>query len=429
MRTAFLVALLVLGLAARPQGLVAPSGASAEDVPLAMTSVYGEKGRTGPGTGAASGDIPASEETPAEDARQGRPDSDGDWIDAVEGALAGAGFDRFADSAVALGGVNPREALRAIARGELRWDDARVDRLLERLAAALKTALWDALAALAMPVLLGALLRVMLDGRGSGALGLLCRLSCAGLLMARYVRSGDIATDMLRRAGELTDGLTPILASTMALTGADAASTVLSSLSAVCAGLTQRALRDIGLPLCGVAAAVACAANLSERFQLNRLFALLQRVVAALIRLALAAFVAAMAVEGLLASGKDAPLLRAVQRAMRGTLPVIGRQASDAVGGLVESARAIRGAVGVAGMAVILSACAEPVARLAISMLSLRLAEAVLEPVADPGVVRIIAHFAGLERMLLAICAGCALMAVLLIGACLALAPLVAGAV
>ncbi|MBR1821323.1 MAG: hypothetical protein IJ769_06840, partial [Clostridia bacterium] len=70
----------------------------------------------------------------------------------------------------------------------------------------------------------------------------------------------------------------------------------------------------------------------------------------------------------------------------------------------------------------VLGVSAAPVARLAVSTLSLRLASAILEPVADAGVTRIVGGFGDVSRMLLAICAGATLLAVLMLGACLGLA-------
>ena len=155
-----------------------------------------------------------------------------------------------------------------------------------------------------------------------------------------------------------------------------------------------------------VAAVVAASANLSDHFQLNRLFALLGRTVTAIVRLLMAGFAALMAMEGLLTSGQDGAAVRVVGRAPQGALPIVGGQLADSAGALEDSAALLRGAVGVAGMAAVLAACAGPAIRLAVSMAALQLAAAVLEPVADPGVVRLIGHFSRLNRVLLSICSG-----------------------
>ncbi len=338
-------------------------------------------------------------------------------------ALANAGFDDFAALAEALGGLDAAAIMKRAMTGELKFnlDDAR--QMARRFCARVKGAFLETLAALAAPVLAGLALRALLGGyEVGGSVALMCRLACASLLMARYARDGGIAREALSAAARLTEAISPVLAAIMAMTGAAGTTRVLSPSAVLCAEVIRRVLGEIALPLCGVAAVVAASANLSDHFQLNRLFAMLGRAVTALVRLSMAGFAGLMALEGLLAAGQDGVAVRVVGRALQGALPVIGAQLVDSAGVLADSAALLRGSVGIAGMAAVLAACASPAIRLAVSMLSLQIAAAVLEPVADTGVVRLIGHFSQLSRLLLAICAGCALLCVLLVGACLGLA-------
>ena len=339
-----------------------------------------------------------------------------------EQELERAGFGGFAALAKELGGLDAKALLKRALAGELRLDIDDAQRLIRRFCAWVKDAFLEALAALAAPVLAGVALRALLGKNGGSSMALLCRLACASVLMARYARDGQIAAWALDSAAKLTESASPVLASVMAMTGAGGAARILSPSAALCAGVIRRVLGEIALPLCGVAAVVASSANLSDHFQLNRLFALLGRGVAGVVRLSMAAFAGLMALEGLLAPGQDGFAVRVVGRALQGALPIVGGQLADSAGALADSAALLRSAVGVTGMAAVLAACASPAVRLAVSMVALQLAAAVLEPVADPGVVRLIGHFARLGQLLLAICAGCALLCVLLMGGCLGLA-------
>ncbi len=74
-----------------------------------------------------------------------------------------------------------------------------------------------------------------------------------------------------------------------------------------------------------------------------------------------------------------------------------------------------------AGMVAAVGSTLAPILRLVVSTLSLKLAAAVLEPVADAGVAWIIASYGALHKLLLAICVSGTLLAVLLLGACLSL--------
>lgn len=345
-----------------------------------------------------------------------------------ESVLGEAGFDNLEALSSKETGVDAREVLEWALSGDAKWDAERLKRLPGKLWAHVKPALFELIAALAVPVLASVALRSLLGSyEASGTMGLLCRLSCAALLMARFVSDSRLAGDMLTGVAKLIDTATPVLASIMAMAGSMDASAVLSPASTLCVGAIHNVLLEVALPLCGVAAIVATAADLSDRFQLGRLFALFRQGIVAGVRLMIAAFAGLMAVEGLLAAGQDSATSRVIQRAIRRVLPIVGGQLSDSTSALIAGARAVRNAVGVTGLTVVLGACAQPVLKLMASMLSLRLAAAIFEPVADPGIVRTIENFSELSRMLIAICACCAVLYVLLVGACLGMASFGAG--
>ena len=120
--------------------------------------------------------------------------------------------------------------------------------------------------------------------------------------------------------------------------------------------------------------------------------------------------------------GQDAVSVRAIQRALRSMLPIVGGEVSDSAGALLASALSVRNLAGVAGMVAVVGGSLAPILRLAVAALSLNLAAAVLEPVADAGVTRIIASYGELNKLLLAICVSGTLLAVLMLGACLSMA-------
>ena len=339
----------------------------------------------------------------------------------AEGDLfARFGVDALSRQSQALGGVDVRALCESLLTGKLGLDEDWMNDALRRFAASLKRALTDALTLLAAPVLASLALRSLIDG--GGAIGLVCRMGCAALLTERFVRARAVAAAALDASAKLIDAAAPVLATALTLTGSAGKAAILTPSAALCAKLISDVFSDAGLPLCGVVAIVAAAANLSDRFQLNRLLALMKRGLNWAVSLTLGAFVGLMALQGLLASGQDALTARALRRMIQAALPVIGGEVSDSAGALLGSAIAARNAVGVAGMLAVMGVCAAPLARLAVSSLSLRLAAAALEPVADPGVVKIAAGFADAHQLLLAISAGAALMSVLCLGACLALA-------
>lgn len=342
--------------------------------------------------------------------------------DVTEAMLSQVGFDEVEALALELDGFDAREVLEKALSGELPIDADAPKRALRHLAREVKRGLTEALSLLAAPVLATLLLRLAL-GRKDGALALLCRLACAAALMARCAGIAGAAAEALSNAKRVADVLSPVLTAALALAGSSAASAMLTPLSALCAGAIEGLLLRLGVPLCVLAAAIVCAGNLSDSFRLDRLFALAKRCAGWLVGGCVAAFVGLLAVEGRLAAAQDLGAVRAVSQALKSLIPVIGGNVSDAAGMLADSAFAVKNALGVTGLALALASCAAPALRLVVYALSVQLAAAAVEPVADPCIARIASGFGDVAKLLLALCVGGYLMVALMAGACLGGVP------
>lgn len=335
-----------------------------------------------------------------------------------EALLDKTGIGALAEVSRELGGADVRELAQRLLSGELVFDLDSVRDAISGFAGRLRAGLTDALASLAAPVLACLLLRALLDSEErSAAMALVCRLTCAALMMERFIECRGIAVEALSAAAKWIDAATPVMASAMALTGAGRRAAILTPSAALCAKLIADVLAGMGLPLCSAAAAVAASANLSDRFRLNRLFTLMKRGIRWGVGLLSSAFVGLLSLQGLLAAGQDGVSARVVGQVMRAALPIIGGEVSDSSGALLGSALAVRNAVGVAGMLAGAGLCAAPILRITLCALSMKLASAVLEPVADAGMARVVGDFGEVAQLLAALCASGMLLSALCLGA------------
>lgn len=317
-----------------------------------------------------------------------------------------------------VGGIDVLRTVRALMSGELRLDADTVEQWLKSLAHRLTGNLFGLLPGLVPPMVVGLVVRILLGlqrGVENGAL-LLCRLSCVGVLLSAFAVQREAARRLLEVTVRVVNGVSPALIAAATLTGANTAA-ILSPMTALCAGAIENLLAGAGLALCSLAAAVAASANLSMSFRLRRLFRLVKGVTVWAIGLLMAAFTGLMALEGLLGASQDAAALRGARYVLQNVLPIIGGEIASAADGLAGSAVAVRNAVGVTGMLLLLSACARPLAELAATALSMKLAAAILEPAADRCMTDAAAQFGETADMLLAIGAGGAALALLTMGA------------
>lgn len=315
----------------------------------------------------------------------------------------------------ALDGPDVRDIAQMVLSGKLPVSRDLPVQALRRLSESVKRALIPALSALAVPVLVTLALGMVL-GADSGPLTLLCRLATVYSLARLYAAALAVARQGMAVAVRIANTAAPVVAAALALTGRAASAATLTPLSAICADGIENALVTWGLPLSGIAAIVAAGGSLSDRFRLDRLFRLMCRAITWGVGMLIAAFVGLMALQGRLAATRDGASNQAVRQALRGLIPFIGGSVADSSGALLETALAVRNAVGVAGMLVLLATAVGPALQLGAHMLSLKLASALIEPVADPGITRIAAGFGEIARLLLALYAGSVLLVALLVG-------------
>ena len=297
-------------------------------------------------------------------------------------------------------------------------DTGHLRRAASYLARALIEPLLEALSILAGPVLATLCLRALL-GRCDGALALLCRLACAVGLAGCCASAMKLAREAMSLSSRVANVAAPVLAAALSMTGAGMSSALVSPASALCVGIIEDVLIGPGLTLCAFSAVIASGSGLSDRLRLHRLFRLVCRSVVWGLRLMTGLFMALLAVEGRIAAIQDSAASRALRQALRGLIPFIGTSVSDTSGALVETAAALRGTVGVTGMILAASVCARPLVKLIANTLSMKLASAIVEPLADPGISRLTANLADVSGLMVALCAASVLMVLLLCGSCL----------
>lgn len=330
------------------------------------------------------------------------------------------GFERLEAVSKSLGSVDAGSIVGELLAGRLAIDRSACRRLFYRFLLSLRDGLGQTTAALAAPLLVLLVMRLV-AGRGPAGVTLLCRLACACALTGQCVRSASIAGELMRASTAVMDAAVPVLSGAMALTGAEAGAGILTPASALCAYIIEKLFSGLGVPLCGFAAAVAVAGNLSDRFRLKRLFALMKRLLRRGATLLIAGFTAVLAAEGCVSAAQDSISGRVLRQLLRGAVPGIRGGLAGTSDALLASAAIVKNAIGVTGMIVVLGACLRPTMLLASSALSAKITSAMLEPLSDENVVDMTNAFGDLLGLLLGLGTASAILVMLLIGACLAI--------
>ena len=346
--------------------------------------------------------------------------------DGTDALLEQVGFERMERAVGDAAGIDARRLLYRALSGDIAIDAAAIKKSLKALLHALARSFRGMLWTLACPVLASLAIRVLLGERGGTGVLLICRAACAGALMSAFSTQRAEAEKLLRAISEIVDGVAPVLISASALSDS-ASPTMLAPLSAFGAAAIDDVLTGVAMPLCSFAAVVVAAGSLSDDFRLRRLFGLLRGVIAWGIGALMAALTGTMALEGLIGANQGAAANQTLRFAVRNTLPIVGGELSSAVDALAGSLRALKRAIGATGVLMLAHACARPLLSLAASALAVKLAAAVMEPVSDRCMADCAAQFGNIADILLAITAGAAAIALIVIGACFALTGFIYG--
>ena len=283
------------------------------------------------------------------------------------------------------------------------------------------TSLANALPEILAPALIGALASRLWRRKGhSDAVGLLCYLACAIAETRLLAKLFEDLAALSSRVAALEDAAMPLLCGLLTASGATAAASQFTPMTSLAGRVGQEVIARYGVGLSAVAAAAAVSGNMTSRFPMKRLYALAGEVVNWGAGLILTCFLGALSVQGILSSGYDSTSVRAVRYTVDNLFPAIGSEVADSMDAALSSLLLVKNAVGVSGMALLLGLCAEPFLRLLAALLGLRLAAAVIEPLGEERLCELTGQIAGVARMLLVLSTALIVLALLLLGAVLA---------
>ena len=236
-------------------------------------------------------------------------------------------------------------------------------------------------AKLVVVVLLCSLAESVRVGAGEG----LQAVTIAGALaitdMAAMIGLGR---DTLDRMTGLSNLLLPAMAVLTAATGSVTAAAARQGATVLFSQLLITAMDRLLVPLVYAFVAVSCAHAAVGNPGLKKAADLLKGAVTFLLTALLLAFVGYLTASGAIAGSVDAAAVKAAKLAISRAIPVVGGILADASESVLAGAGALRGAVGLAGLLVVLALCLTPFLRLAFQYLVYRGAAALCAMVAQP---------------------------------------------
>ncbi len=234
------------------------------------------------------------------------------------------------------------------------------------------------------------------------------------LIMSNFTEIIKLVKETASNLVGFINVLLPLLLTLMVYTGSITTSTMLEPIILFSINFIGNIIEDILIPVMLVIVVFAIISKISEKIQIEKLSKFLKSSVTWFLGVILTVFVGVVTLEGTLSSSVDGVTAKTAKAAVSSVIPVVGKVLGDVVDSVLGCAVILKNAVGLVGVLVIIGICIMPIIKIATLSIMYSLASAVVQPVADEKIVKLLEEMGGIFKVLLGII--CSLSVMLIVG-------------
>lgn len=234
------------------------------------------------------------------------------------------------------------------------------------------------------------------------------------LIMSNFSEIIKLVKDTANDLVGFINVLIPLLLTLLVYTGNITTSTVIEPIVLAISDFVGNIIADVLIPIVLIIVTFSIVSKVSERVQVEKLSKFLKSGVVWFLGIVLTVFVGVVSLEGTLSSSVDGVTAKTAKAAVSTVIPVVGKILGDVVDSVLGCGVILKNAVGFVGVIVILSICIMPIIKIGTLSIIYSLASAVVQPIADEKIVKLLDEMSGVFKLLLGIL--CALSVILIIG-------------
>lgn len=234
------------------------------------------------------------------------------------------------------------------------------------------------------------------------------------LIMSNFTEIIKIVKETANDLVGFVNVLIPLLLTLMVYTGSVATSTLIQPIILFISNFIGNIIVDILIPIVLIIVVFSIISKISEKVQVDRISKFLKSGVVWFLGVVLTIFVGVVSLEGTLSSSVDGVTAKTAKAAVSSVIPVVGKVLGDVVDSVLGCGLILKNAVGFVGVIVILEICIMPIIKIGTLSIIYSLAAAVVQPVADEKIVKLLDEMGGVFKLLLGIL--CSLSVILIIG-------------
>lgn len=270
-----------------------------------------------------------------------------------------------------------------------------------------------------------ALLCALAKGSGQLCEGGVAAERMAGVLGIWAVAVSDVnslmtlGTQTMETMRGFTAVLLPALAAAASVAGTPTGAAARQAATVLFSELLMTLISKVLIPLTYVYVAAAAVSAAVEERGVKRLAKTLKGFITGTLTTVMVAFVGYLSISGVVSGSADAISVKTAKMAISGMVPVVGGVLSDAAETVLAGAGALKNAVGVFGMLVILGICLVPFLRLGAHYLTYKLSAVAAGAVSEGPLVELIEQLGGAFGLIMGMMGSCALLLLISILSCL----------
>jgi len=284
-----------------------------------------------------------------------------------------------------------RNMIEQLVKGEIKWQPVDIINTLLRQLFKEVVANLDLLGKLVMLAVICAVLQNMMSSFEKSSTAQLANSIAYLLLITIAISSFSLAVnagrEVVNNMVNFMQALTPVLLTMLVAVGGVASATIFSPVVMVTLNIFGTLIKDIVLPLLFFVAVLGIAGNLTSHLKVSGLSELLKSVAMGLTGVFSTVFVGVLAIQGVAGAVGDSLTFKTAKYSVDAFVPVVGGMLSDALEAVVGSSLLIKNALGIAGVAVIISILAVPLLKIVTLAFIYKLAGALIQPVNDDQMV------------------------------------------
>lgn len=211
----------------------------------------------------------------------------------------------------------------------------------------------------------------------------ICYIFLAVIALTAFYNAMALARDTVGNMVGFMEALLPLLISLLAGVGAVTTAALFTPLMLFVVSTVSIVVKDVVLPLFFLAAVLQCVNFLSDKYQVSNLCGLFRQGGMVVLGLTLVVFVGVITVQGVAGGVADGVALRTAKYATATFIPVVGKMFADTVEMVMGASLLLKNAIGLFGIATVLTLCALPLIKLASLIFVIKLAGALVQPMGD----------------------------------------------